>query len=241
MDIKTTRNKLIIKTAICTAEIKINKMKSAYTGHYYYYFNVSEIPAHIKELLAVYGAISGDISYLHRAVYVLANKENIRGYEIHHRDYNTSNNKPCNLQKLTKTEHQQIHKDRKEIEPDFFITLEDIEPPEPKTRKKRLTNYKKNKIKTLLKQGFTYSAIAKKCKTSFTTIKKILTELTSQKPPSDWHADIKKVALSVADKIKKLKTFICNGFKPTDKPQNIIKTVYNKYNYISTLDIIDTT
>lgn len=239
MDIKTTRNKLIIKTATCTAEIKIKKMKSAYTGHYYYYFNVSDIPANIKELLAVYGAISGDISYLHRAVYVLANKENIRGYEIHHRDYNTSNNKPCNLQKLTKAEHQQIHKDRKEIEP-LFISLEDTEPPEPKTRKKRLTNYKKNKIKTLLKQGFTYSAIAKKCKTSFTTIKKILTELTSPKPPSDWHATIKKVALSVADKITKFKTFICNGFKPADKPQNIIKTVYSKYNYISTPDITDT-
>ena len=239
MDIKTTKNKLIINTETEIIKIQAHKMKSAYTGHYYYYFNVSDIPANIKELLAVYGAISGDISYLHRAVYSLANKENIRGYEIHHRDYNTSNNKPYNLQKLTKAEHQQIHKNRKEIEP-LFISLEDPEPQEPKTRKKRLTNYKKNKIKTLLKQGFTYSAIAKKCKTSFTTIKKILTELTSQKPPSDWHADIKKVALSVANRIKKLKTFICKSFKPTEKPQNIIKTVYNKYTYISTPDIIDT-
>lgn len=50
----------------------------------------------------------GNVS-LHRSVYEYYFGEIPIGYEIHHRDLNTSNNKVENLQMLTKSEHTRVH------------------------------------------------------------------------------------------------------------------------------------
>lgn len=174
-------DELIHTIKCCALSSPKQNLNGTATEYHYFYISKSFKETLLYDLLVHFGAISGDICYVHRGVYVINKKENIRGYEIHHLDFETNpnastNNDIKNLVKLTPEEHKELHNKSalKQAEWVEFITLnDDIKPKQ--TRTPRVTESLKRKIYTMYhKKKMSYNQISKKLHCSKTTISKIL-------------------------------------------------------------------
>ena len=204
----------------------------------------------IYDILVEFGAISGDICYVHRGVYVINKQENIRGYEIHHLDYQTNPNASCNnnienLVKLIPEEHKLLHKDWaiKEEKLKEIITLEDESKKVKQTRAPKISDRLKNKICVMYyEKHLTYEQISKKMHCSKSTISNILKNYEYKpKKTNPVKACVEKIVnkLSVlpqkANVIKKgFKANICKtlkNFKESVKKSQILNSSVCRYIY----------
>lgn len=241
----------LIRTIQCCAfsSSKLNAFGLPCEYHYFY-ITKSLKDTIIYDILVEFGAISGDICYVHRGVYVINKQENIRGYEIHHLDYQTNPNASCNnnienLVKLTPEEHKLLHKDWaiKEEKLKEIITLEDESKKVKQTRASKISDRLKNKICVMYhEKHLTYEQISKKMHCSKSTISNILKNYEYKpKKTNPVKACVEKVVnkLSVlpqkANVIKKgFKANICKtlkNFKESIKKSQILNSSVCRYIY----------
>ena len=174
----TDTEKLIINDFLYNNiyEITVYKKSSVQNGKPYYYVYFKDLPNMVKILAKKLNAVSvcepkaPNICYLSRLIYILyTNKAIPTGYELHHVNDNSLDNRPENFECLNRKDHMARH-DYKNPLNDKYYTLADFKP-----AKRQKAHYKRKEtdIIELIKQGKSNRYIIKALKVHNNTIQKV--------------------------------------------------------------------
>ena len=213
-------------------EITVYKKSSVQNGKPYYYVYFKDLPNMVKILAKKLNAVSvcepkaPNICYLSRLIYILyTNKAIPTGYELHHVNDNSLDNRPENFECLNRKDHMARH-DYKNPLKDKYYTLADFKPAK---RQKPHYKAKENKIIELIKQGKSYRHIIKTLKCHNSTIQKI-------------KASLEKLETATCETLEKLKNRIVNyiAFQGLVKFERLTSKYLKKGVYTSILHAFNT-
>lgn len=183
VNISVSDDTISVNTCKYCFTANILEQKSYYNKRFgvYDYIKLANMPAPLQSELKFYGVASGSKVYIHRLITYLLGNTNFKDVEIHHRNLETQDNTPSNLLALSKKDHNILHlahtvndkacniKDLESLVIPIWYAPENILKPNINIPTRKI-----NRIKTLYSKGYSYADISKKCKTSKSTISKIL-------------------------------------------------------------------
>lgn len=167
-----------------------------------------------------------NICYLSRLIYILyTNKAIPTGYELHHVNDNSLDNRPENFECLNRKDHMARH-DYKNSLNDKYYTLADFKPAK---RQKPHYKAKENKIIELIKQGKSNRHIIKTLKCHNSTIQKV-------------KASLEKLETATCETLENLKNRIVNSsaFQGLVRFEKLTSKYLKKGVYTSILHVFNT-
>ncbi len=230
----TDTEKLIINDFLYNNiyEITVYKKSSVQNGKPYYYVYFKDLPNMVKILAKKLNAVSvcepkaPNICYLSRLIYILyTNKAIPTGYELHHVNDNSLDNRPENFECLNRKDHMARH-DYKNPLNDKYYTLADFKPAK---RQKPHYKAKENKIIELIKQGKSNRHIIKTLKCHNSTIQKI-------------KASLEKLETATCETLENIKNRIVNSsaFQGLVRFEKLTSKYLKKGVYTSILHVFNT-